>query len=106
MTGTDKQIEWATKIRAAKLAQVETFVAEGVAKLGASALPDKAGRIARIEAAGRYIAGRASAAWWIDRRDQDAKWMILDLCPRPGQPASTFPDPDRAAFLVEQAACI
>src|SRR4051812_9803991 len=60
-SGTPKQIEWARMIRARKWA--------GLPKAGMKArYGEDPAKVAEAEAAIRWLGGRASAAWWIDRR--------------------------------------
>jgi len=60
LTGTDKQIAWATTIRADIISRIDDVVAKGEAAGGV--LPqDLAAKIAAVK-------GQASASWWIDHR--------------------------------------
>lgn len=66
LTGTAKQVAWAGDIRRSKMADVEAWAEEMVARL-----PERAreGNIKQMDQLMCALAEQASASWWIDRRD-------------------------------------
>jgi len=60
LTGTDKQIAWATDVRARILSEMATLRVEC-----ARAYPTA---VFAVDEAVAELEGQASAAWWIDRR--------------------------------------
>ena len=73
LTGSVKQIAWATDIRAAALPKAEAAYADWTAKLAATPAPDaaKAHVQAALDATIEAIRGRTSAAAWIDHKTPD-----------------------------------
>lgn len=72
LTGTDKQIAWASDLRAAVLGRVSTLVVEAKAEYAADA--DTLAEIGFMglvcKRAAERMAYRDSAGWWIDRRSE------------------------------------
>lgn len=73
LTGTEKQIEWAEQIRtktlaAVRVAEVETMITTYATKQPAAA--------AAVRKALDIVTAEASAAWWIDNRDQTLKLLV------------------------------
>ena len=73
LTGSEKQIQWAEDIRSktlapARVAEVETMIATYAAKQPAAA--------AAVRKALDIVTAEASAAWWIDNRDQTLKLLV------------------------------
>lgn len=67
MTGSDKQIEWASKIKAEKLQDMETVIR--VMTSGADrSNPIHLAHIQKIEAAAESLRTEESAKFWIDNR--------------------------------------
>ena len=71
LTGSDKQVAWATKIRAGKLQGVRSFLDAAASKAAdasvARATADKLiGALAAVD----------GASWWIDRRDLSDRDLI------------------------------
>ena len=64
LTGSEKQIAWAAKIREKALADLKTAVAEAAAAEGISAEEEAAMLAAMTE----LLLGQTNAGWWIDRR--------------------------------------
>lgn len=67
LEGTDRQVEWAMRLRDAARA---AYVAEG-ARLAASATVPEAADCARDAVA--LVLGERSAAWWIEARGTDPR---------------------------------
>ncbi len=77
LTGSDKQVSWATSVRAQQLTKIAMEIERAVANCDATD-PAQAAAIARIEAAVATIKQQSAAGWWIDRRDQPAIIMVRD----------------------------
>lgn len=69
LIGSDKQIAWATNIRAAILDQIETFEA----KIASSASADAKATYAGYKAS---VIGQTKAAWWIAQQHCDYQTII------------------------------
>lgn len=65
LTGSEKQIEWATNIREALVPVLARTTARTIATLEGRGLGDLA---ADVRTAHESILGRISAAWWIEHR--------------------------------------
>lgn len=61
LVGTEKQIAWATKIRASVIREYDAMISAGMAN---NPTEDQ---IARAKAVGEYIKSISSAAWYCDR---------------------------------------
>lgn len=70
LAGSEKQIAWARGIRAEKIEEVQAFFAAARAQAPADKLELYAQQVAVTMQA---LAEKASASWWIDRRDQAGK---------------------------------
>jgi len=78
LTGSEKQIAWATTIRCAKLADLDALIATIDAH---NPTPDLKGRAVReqVTAAREQMTRQTSAAWWIDRRSDSAQTILRAL---------------------------
>lgn len=68
LTGSPKQIEWATRIRAAALAEIDEF-RRGMADWVADHPEVAAEEVANNRALDHVIATHPDCRWWIDVRD-------------------------------------
>lgn len=81
LSGSEKQVAWATTIRAGLVAGVmaerDTFLALG-RRQGAS---DEriAEQMALFDRAVDAVRGQTSAAWWIDHRDESASALLREM---------------------------
>lgn len=73
LTGTEKQITWATDIRAQILATARVAEVEAMIAALASRQPAQTAAVAK---ALDIVKGETSAAWWIDNRDQTLKLLV------------------------------
>lgn len=71
LTGSEKQVTWAQRIRAEKMGKLNEFMDD----LENWATPEET---ADYQEAYRRIASKASAAWWIDHRG-DGDWVMMQL---------------------------
>lgn len=88
LRGSEKQIEWAAKIRPKLLAQVSRYLRERRELLqrqpeGPKKAQLRAGYTRLVDAAGR-IERREWSSWWIERRDNSADELLTDKPARPG----------------------
>ena len=65
MNGSDKQITWATEIKASKTEQFATLRSKVISPIGTKALD--------------FIESLDSASFWIDNRDRSAMDMLTSL---------------------------
>jgi hypothetical protein len=83
LTGTDKQIAWAEKIRAEKLVEMRTFIDSFlVAGRKAGHSDDEltsAPAYVAITAALAKIEAQDSASWWIDHRSDYAPTLLKSM---------------------------
>ena len=80
LTGTPKQVEWAERIRAHKLEELEAYYADLFARAkraGQTAPPAEAIAKAKAQIVAK-LNRRTSASWWIDHRESSARG-ILDV---------------------------
>jgi hypothetical protein len=81
LTGSEKQITWATRVRAALLGKVaverERFSAQG-RRQGASE-EKMASELDKFDAAVAKLAAQTAAAWWIDRRDHGPMALLREV---------------------------
>ena len=80
LTGTEKQITWAERIRAEMMDKVaqqrEAFAKMGrVQKVGEEKMAEE---LAKFDAATEPLKAQTSAAWWIDRRSHTAFQAMKD----------------------------
>lgn len=74
--GSPKQIEWADKIKAGKLASLPTYMSNDLDNTDRTdAVVAKV--TAQYEAAAAYLNTIDDAQWWIDRKDSPGKALML-----------------------------
>lgn len=81
LTGSPKQVEWATRIRAHKLSELTAlradFLAQGQAQ---GATPETiASEMAQFNALANKVRAQSLASWWIDKRDYSARQLLRDV---------------------------
>lgn len=78
LTGSEKQIAWATDIRAEQIAQLDTTMADVRARTVATA---PAWATTAIETAAEATRRQVTASWWIDNRHRryDLSWVRVVL---------------------------
>lgn len=82
LTGTDRQIDWATTIRLGLLRDAQEFAIQAEAEVAAaeSGDPERFARISGelhgIGLAVDYLRNQANAGWWIDNRSQSRSSLI------------------------------
>ena len=78
LTGSEKQVAWATTIRAQLLADVDATIAKIDA---ANPNPDAKGQAVRgqVLAARERLAQQTSAAWFIDHRSDSPQMVLKSL---------------------------
>lgn len=74
LTGSDKQVAWATKIRVAKIDAVRAQLTK---RLEATAPEGRAAAEATIDKILGGLAGQPAAAWWIDRREMSERDLTV-----------------------------
>jgi hypothetical protein len=77
LTGSEKQIPWATTLRDKMLAQFER--AENLARdavQDAAAAPELLDAAQRVLIAGEILRAKTSAHWWIDQRTTDSRTLV------------------------------
>ena len=89
--GSQRQIEWGTKVRDGKLGSCYTVIRqwrELVSRHTAAGRTEAAGREqAQLSQALQRLGDlekQASAGWWIDRRDNTALELLTNAEPKPG----------------------
>ncbi len=69
LTGSDKQVAWATTLRADGLRKIDAELAR-IAELSGETIPQAAiDMVAAVKA-------KTDASWWIDHRDESARMLI------------------------------
>lgn len=71
MKGTAKQIEWANKIREAKLSEAAQYRAEVVQRTG-----NDEEALKSFDSAVQKLTAIQSAPWWIDNRSTNGKLLV------------------------------
>ena len=81
LTGSQKKIDWAEKIRAAKLTELEEFVTKMEAlKAQSNASPEQiAATAAKLDAAVTRFRSEARADYWINNRDASVQVLIKEI---------------------------
>lgn len=84
LSGSDKQIAWAERIRADQLTQSDRFWADYQRKAGEFfgregrwPTDEERAQMDTWESAIAHLRGQASAAWWIDHRHDSARALIV-----------------------------
>lgn len=77
LTGSEKQIAWAMRIRSDRRARIEEYINSGMdqaerAGVAASVITEQ------TDAPKAAVMAQTSASWWIDRRDRDARSLLLE----------------------------
>ena len=78
MTGTDKQIAWATQIKAEVLAGLAAARQYNAATL--AQYPTARDSSAEIEQVTEWFSSNDNAKWWIDCRDKISTFASTDPC--------------------------
>ncbi len=81
LVGSDKQIAWATTIRAKIVAEAQTQLTDKLAQIETLAAPEDKRTQARAAFEGAYarLTSETAAAWWIDRRQRAGEALLLEL---------------------------
>ena len=81
LTGSDKQVAWATTIRAEQLGKVakmrQEFEATGRKQNATEAV--MAEQMGQFDALVAKLTAQTAAAWWIDRRTNSAQALLKDV---------------------------
>jgi hypothetical protein len=80
LTGTEKQIAWALKIRSEKLASLRDYRANMLKRAQAANVSDRAltEALDQFDACDNQIRQQAHAPWWIDRRDNTTQELLQE----------------------------
>lgn len=76
LVGSEKQVAWATTIRAKQIAAIDAFLSDAAAKFVADPNFDEA--MADFSARRDRVANTPDARFWIDRRDESAKRLLAN----------------------------
>ena len=81
LTGSDKQVAWATTIRAEQLGKVAKMRSEFEALGRKQGATDDvmAEQMGQFDALTAKVAAQTSASWWIDRRSNSAQALLKDV---------------------------
>jgi hypothetical protein len=70
LTGSEKQIAWANTIRVEKVKEMQ-------GKIGRLKVKEKS-KVKTIKAMEYIVSSNTNASWWIDNRNEDGVWMLLE----------------------------
>lgn len=93
LKGSDKQVQWANQIRAAKLDDARHRAAvdfESIDNDPEWDAEEKAGRKKRAQDAVDRLHAQSSAGWWIDRRSSSVPSMLRELTAGSGSTRTTY----------------
>lgn len=82
LVGSEKQVSWASTIRAALLKEAEALDAKlGAKRAELAQAPDevKAAQLDAVAVALDVLRGKTAAKWWIDNRDLRAESIVREL---------------------------